>query len=142
MTTQPTKVPRLSSTGSDSDPQPQSSTQSAVPGPTPTYRPAGQPGTLINPKVIRPGDITRIREEQKESKHRDKTCPLCSSRKTKVNHHRDGRAARARARLEPILSSLTGSAQLEYLSVLSHWLGSARSFQSSKPFGSAQLGNF
>ena len=87
MTTQPTKVPRLSSTGSDSDPQPQSSTQSAVPGPTPTYRPAGQPVTLINPKVIRPGDITRIREEQKESKHRDKTCPLCSSRKTKVNHH-------------------------------------------------------
>ena len=87
MTTQPTKVPRLSSTSSDSDPQPQSSTQSAVPGPTPTSRPAGQPITLVNPKVIRPGDITRIREEQKESKNRDRICPLCSSRNTEVYHH-------------------------------------------------------
>lgn len=84
---QPTKVPRLSSTCSDSNPQPQSSTQSAVPGPTPIYRPAGQPITLINPNVIRPGDITRIREEQNESKHKDSLCPLCSSRNRKVYHH-------------------------------------------------------
>ena len=87
MTSQPTKVPRLSSTSSDPDTHPQSSTQSAVPGPTPNYRPAGQPVTLINPKVIRPGDMTRIREEQKDSKHRDSLCPLCSSKNRKVYHH-------------------------------------------------------
>ena len=87
MTSQPTKVPRLSSASSDPDTHPQSSTQSAVPGPTPTYRPAGQPVTLINPNVIRPGDITRIREEQNESKHRDSLCPLCSSKNRKVFYH-------------------------------------------------------
>ena len=48
---------------------------------------------------------------------------------------RDGRVARARARLEPILSSLTGSAQLEQL-----LLGSAQSFLSFEPYARISSG--
>ena len=87
MTAQPPKMPRLSSASSNSDTHPQHSNQSAVPGPTPNYRPVGQPTPHINPKVFRPGDMTRLQEEQKESRHRDSLCSLCSSKNRKIYHH-------------------------------------------------------
>ena len=88
MTTNDPKRLCLATSSSSSDKnQPQNSNQSAVPGPVPTYRPPGQPTTHINPKIFRPGDMTRLREEQKETRHKDSLCQLCSSANRDVYHH-------------------------------------------------------
>ena len=63
-----------------------SSNQSAVPGPAHTNRPAGQAVTLINPQVVRSGDMTRVGEEIREAKHKDSYCRLCSSKRRPVYH--------------------------------------------------------
>ena len=86
MTSNAPKRPRPGSSGSDSRNQNQSSNQSAVPGPSHNYRPVGQPKPHINPKVFRPGDMPSMREEQKEAKHKDSLCKLCSTASREVFH--------------------------------------------------------
>ena len=86
MTSNAPKRPHTGSSGSDSRNQNQNYNQSSVPGPGHNYRPVGQPKPHINPKVFRPGDMTSMREEQKEAKHKDSLCKLCSTASREVFH--------------------------------------------------------
>jgi hypothetical protein len=63
-----------------------SDTHSAVPGLADTTRPAGQPATHVNPHFVKSGDMTRIREEVKEARNKDKLCMLCSTKRRPVSH--------------------------------------------------------
>ena len=88
VTDQPHHQPSLATFISNSvSNQPQHSKQTAVPGPAKIYRPAGQPTTHINPLKFWPGDMTRVREDQKEARNRDTLCLLCSSDWRDVCHH-------------------------------------------------------
>ena len=69
----PLPSPSLETTLSDNQP--------AVPGHENTSRPSGQHAVHVNPQHSKSGDMTSIREEVKEARHRDSICVLCSGRK-------------------------------------------------------------
>ena len=63
-----------------------SSTQPAVPGQTTSTRPRGQTTPHINPNKFKPGDMTRLREERRETKYRDSLCNICTGEGGAVQH--------------------------------------------------------
>ena len=75
----PLPSPSLETTLSDNQP--------AVPGHENTSRPSGQPAVHVNPQHSKSGDMTSIREEVKEARHRDSICVLCSGRKEVYHPH-------------------------------------------------------